>query len=119
MASTSEKTTDQSTEKPLENSAAVQNNEGKKNMHVALPRELIEKLKNKKDWGRYRRQWTYDEEKVRRVWEWQARMVFEELFDRVFSGDGEKVVGEDDVWGLQQIKEVLPTPPLEEKPKDN
>lgn len=42
--------------------------------HVALPNDLIEKLKDIRTWEEWPCQWTFDEEKMSLVWLWHPCM---------------------------------------------
>ena len=107
-------------EKAVEKPGAGQKKEPK-NLHVAQPHEIIEKLKNTKDSGQRSFQWAYDEKQLQQVWEWQSEMSFQELLSHVIYGEGEEVVWDDDVFGVQQNKEISqPQPQVSvEKFKDN
>ncbi|KAG8380328.1 hypothetical protein BUALT_Bualt06G0004200 [Buddleja alternifolia] len=44
------------------------------NAHISLPQDLIERLKNEKNWEEWPCKWTFDEERINSVWLWSRYM---------------------------------------------
>lgn len=76
------------------------------NAHVSLPEDLIEKLKNVKNWEEWPCRWTFDEEKMSVVWLWPHCNVHDK--PPLVNHDFEMLVPKDHELDSQEIKPEAP-----------
>ncbi|KAL3523302.1 hypothetical protein ACH5RR_016136 [Cinchona calisaya] len=87
--------------------------------HYAQQPKIVEAQKNRQVWsGRRHVHWNYKPEKMEQNWRWPTNhMELEDIHNHLLHGDGEEVVWQDDVWGLQQYTQIPPNLPAD-KAKD-
>ncbi|KAL3520523.1 hypothetical protein ACH5RR_018672 [Cinchona calisaya] len=94
-----------------EERTAEKENDGRKNTRITWSPRLIEYEKNKQNryWGTERLiLWRYDEVEMQK-WLYENSKKLDDIHNHILHhGDGEEIVWEYDVWGLQQYTEIPP-----------
>lgn len=57
------------------------------NSHISLPQDLIDKLKNVKNWEEWPCRWTFDEERMSMAWLWSHCMYDDNIHQLHRAGD--------------------------------
>lgn len=76
------------------------------NAHVSLPEDLIEKLKNVKNWEEWPCRWTFDEEKMSSPWLWPRCMVGDEKLHQLHIPNNEVVIGSKEIQNKEDKKNL-------------